>query len=456
MLKRRSAWHLALTFALVSLLVVGMGAPLTGAPKPEVVIKAAVRQDASGPDRALNLQRAVERLNRKLTDVSIKLELEEHPTASWAEEATLLMRVFAAGEGPDIYTVPHVEVSRFSKAGHALILDNLIKKYPETYNDFIPSLWPSVKFRGSIYAIPQDVEARMIYFRVDRLKQFGWSDAQIRQMVQRVQQGQFTLQDMAALAQQVKERGVVEWGFYHRPVRGPDYYQLILAFGGQLQDSSGKLVLDRSSTLEFLRFLHDLVYKYKITPASMTNIPFRTILGQFGAEGKVLFWMGGIWQSGEFIRDHGVPANDFFNRLDWMLIPSGVKGGRPVTLSQPIVYVVSARSPAERRELAFRVVTEASATDLNAIHSVNSYHIAIRKSVTGVAEYKNHVWLNKATPLLEYTTFQPIHEDFPKYDQFIFEAIQAVETNRLSPEAALAFVEQQMKAQIGAQLVVKD
>ncbi|MDR7420637.1 MAG: hypothetical protein QN178_17190, partial [Armatimonadota bacterium] len=184
------------------------------------------------------------------------------------------------------------------------------------------------------------------------------------------------------------------------------------------------------------------------------NIPWRSILGPFSAEGKVQFIMGGIWQSGEFIRDYGVTRDptEFFSKIDWTLIPAGRKGGKPVTLSHPIIYVVSARS--REKDIAFQIVTEASSAELNAIHSVNSYHIAIRKAVTQMAEYKNHVWLNRATPLLQYATFIPNHEDFGRYDQIIYEAIQAVETNRLTPDAALQFVENQMRSQIRDQLLV--
>ena len=452
-LNRRAFAAVAVVLGIV--LVAGAGPSVTGAPAREVTIRAAVRADASGPDRAVNLKRAVDRLNAKGGDVTIRLQLDEPPTPGLADETTRLMRVFAAGEGPDIYAIAHEFVGMFAKAGHALILDEMVKRYPETYNDFFPSQWTSVKHRGRIYGIPQDTEARMVYFRIDRLRQFGWSDAQIKALPERVQKGEFSLTDMAELAQQVKDRGLVEWGFFHRPTRGPDYYQIILAFGGRLQDEkTGKLVLDRSATLDFLRFLHDNVYRYKITPSGMTNIPWRSILGPFSAEGKVQFIMGGIWQSGEFIRDYGVTKdpNEFFSRIDWTLIPSGRKGGKPVTLSHPIIYVVSARS--REKDAAFRVVTEASSTDLNAIHSVNSYHIAIRKAVTQTAEYRNHVWLNRATPLLEYATFIPNHEDFGRYDQIIYEAIQAVETNRLTPDAALQFIETQMRLQIGDQLAV--
>ena len=72
--------------ALVGVLIAGLGPSATGAPKREVTIRAAVRADASGPDRAVNLKRAAERLNAKLTDVTINLQLEEAPSPGWAEE----------------------------------------------------------------------------------------------------------------------------------------------------------------------------------------------------------------------------------------------------------------------------------------------------------------------------------------------------------------------------------
>lgn len=403
--------------------------------------------DSSGPDRAQNLVRAVERLNKVLPDVTIHLELEEPPSPSWADETQRLMRSFAAGEGPDIYATAHEFIGQFAKAGHALALDDLITRFPDTYSDFFPSIWQSVKVRGKVYAIPQDTDDRMLYFRVDRLKQFGWSDAQIKDLPERIRRGDFTLSNMAEVAKQVKEKGVVEWGFYHRPTRGPDYYQLILAYGGRLQDEkTGKLILSRRATLEFLTLLHDLVYTYKATPASMTNTPWRSVHGGFGGEGKVLFWLGGSWNAAGYMQDYGVPAGDFFNRMNWGLVPGGAKGNKALTLSHPIVYVVSARS--SEKELAFRVVTEASSADLNATHALHSFNLPVRKAVTQIPAFKSNVWLSRATELLDFTTFIPNHEDWGKYDQIVYEAMQAVETNRLTPDKALTFIEGQMKTQI--------
>src|SRR5215471_1115095 len=250
--------------ASLAIIAVGLMMPTApsvhGASKRDVTIRAAIMADSSGPDRAQNLVRAVERLNASLPDVTIHLELEEPPSKSWADETQRLMRAFAAGEGPDIYASAHEFIGQFAKAGHALALDDLIKTAPDTYNDFFPSIWKAVKVQGKVYAIPQDTDDRMLYFRVDRLKQFGWSDAQIKALPDRIQRGEFTMADMAQVAKQVKDKSLVEWGFYHRPTRGPDYYQLIMAYGGRLQDEpSGKLVLSRAATLEFLKLLYELV-----------------------------------------------------------------------------------------------------------------------------------------------------------------------------------------------------
>src|SRR5690606_40278253 len=47
--------------------------------------------------------------------------------------------------------------------------------------------------------------------------------------------------------------------FIHRPTAGPDFFQFIVAYGGEYYDpATGKLVLDRDAMLETLRFFHRL------------------------------------------------------------------------------------------------------------------------------------------------------------------------------------------------------
>jgi inositol-phosphate transport system substrate-binding protein len=92
----------------------------------------------------------------------------------------------------------------------------------------------------------------------------------------RVEQGEFTLFDLVGLARQVKEAGIAPWGLYHHPTGGVDVLQIYLAFGGQLVDKTGmQLILNTSALKELLQYHHDLVYRWKITPATMAHIPLR-------------------------------------------------------------------------------------------------------------------------------------------------------------------------------------
>src|SRR3989442_1462960 len=82
-----------------------------------------------------------------------------------------------------------------------------------------------------------------------------WSGEAIAHLPQRVEQGDFTLFDLAALAQQVKEAGIAPWGLYHHPTGGVDVFQIYLAFGGRLTDETGaQLVLNTTVLRELLQY----------------------------------------------------------------------------------------------------------------------------------------------------------------------------------------------------------
>jgi maltose-binding protein MalE len=100
----------------------------------------------------------------------------------------------------------------------------------------------------------------------------GWSAEAIAGLPQRVEQGEFTLFDLVELAQQVKEAGIAPWGLYHHPTGGVDVFQIYLAFGGHLTDETGaQLVLNTAVLKELLQYHHDLVYRWKITPATLVH-----------------------------------------------------------------------------------------------------------------------------------------------------------------------------------------
>jgi len=415
-----------------------------------------------GPDdpsvyRATNLHTAAVRLNAELAQAGAP-ERVKVDTDFWTGQAQQYVQrvllAFQSGDIPDIVLNGHEYVGRYATAGYIRPLDDLLAAHQAALADVYPVLWQAVRFRGQVWALPQDTEARMMYVRTDHLRKLGWSEEAITGLPQRVEQGDFTLFDLVELAQKVKEAGIAPWGLYHHPTGGVDVLQIYLAFGGQMVDETGaQLILNTSALKELLQYHHDLVYRWKITPATMANIPWGTILKSF-VDGVMTFWQGGTWHKAEWRTNYGLTEEAFTSNISFFPIPPAQRGGQPNGISHPMVYMISSRS--KHPTLAFRLLVHASAADLNAQHALHSGHLAIRAAEAALPAYSADRFLRQATGLLRYARFAPNHTDWPQYEAIVTEAIRAVQTRRLAPPEAVQFVTTRLRQQLHNQVRIVD
>ena len=56
--------------------------------------------------------------------------------------------------------------------------------------------------------------------------------------------------------------------------------------------------------------------------------------------------------------------------------------------------------------------------------------------------------------MLKYSTFMPNHAKIGQYNQSIYVGIQAVETSRLDPKEAAAFVVEEMESELGDDVII--
>ena len=266
----------------------------------------------------------------------------------WSAYLRRFRLAFEAGQAPSIFTCGHEMIGELAAAGLIVPLDEYYEKYWDEYElgDIYPALIDACRYQGRIYGFPQDTEARPVFFRKDVLRELGWSEEEIDALPQRVLNGEFTLDDMIAVAKEAVERGLVEWGIYHRPSPGGYFHMITMAYGGILQDpETGKLVLDRAATLRNLEF-HARLVQEGVTPAAMTQTSWRSI-HKAVVEGDVLFWFGGTWHWAEWQRVayHGelgtLPEEYEWENIGFMLVPAPEPGGKPVTQSHPFVYVIT-------------------------------------------------------------------------------------------------------------------
>ena len=142
-----------------------------------------------------------------------------------------------------------------------------------------------------------------------------------------------------------------------------------------------------------------------------------------------------------------------FDTLGYGLIPASTKGGKPTTVTHPLVYMVSSQS--KYPEIAFRLIMLASADDLNTLHAIGSSHLAINKTQSNFPAYANAKFLQSTTYMLDYTKFIPNHSKFSIYDNITWKALTAVAAGEMKPDQAVKLVEDELKAQMGNDVIFK-
>ena len=192
----------------------------------------------------------------------MQVEASFESGGSWNDYKQKFILASEAKTGPDIILAGHEDLSPWAAAGHIIELDPLVGKYQAKFADLIPTLWDSVKLTGKTYAIPQDTEARPMYYRKDLLAKLGWPKDRIDGLSDAVKTGEFAWPDLMATAKEAVDKSVVEpaKGWYHRPSQGADFYSWYYQNGGQMQDQeTGKLVIVKDALAKHYQVHYDAV-----------------------------------------------------------------------------------------------------------------------------------------------------------------------------------------------------
>ena len=429
----------------------------------EVVVKLWSRADRSGPLRPGNIVAAAEPLNAMLkaagSDKTVRVEVFEGPATGFDADALDILKAFSVDKGPDLYVAAHEWVGEFAKSGYAMDLDEFIKKNAWAFADIIPVFWESTKYKGKIYAIPQDSEIRMFFYNKDMLRKIGKSEAFVEGLQAEVEKGEFTMEDLSKLAKEVVDKGAAQVGIVHRPNAGPDYLMTFASFGMKYMDeASGKLLLPKAEVRKGLEWFAWNAAN-GVTPRNNTAMSWDEIQSGFKQE-KTFIYHQGVWAVAEFMAGDKKGAtwptdkDGFFRKVGWFHAPAAVKGGEPKNLSHPIVYVVNPKSP--RAQLAAQLVALATLPNYNIEHAVTTAHMAIHNGQASMPSYVKAWPLQAAMPLLPRSTFIPNHPEFSRYNGILFKALQGVETGRLTPAQAVEFLEGEMTNELKDNIKIVD
>ena len=373
----------------------------------------------------------------------------------WGEYITEFVLGYGAGESPDIWLTGHEYIGVQAEAGRIIALDKLIKEFPGFHN-VIDSLWNSTSYKGKIWGIPQDAEARPLYWNKSLLKKLGWSNEEVAALPGKIEKGEFTLYDMLKTAKRAVDKGIVEagHGFWTRPKNGPDFTAFYYAFGGETIDSAtGKLVFDKTAGQKYYKFFYDAAQSYGSMKCLGIGWPIWN--GSIGTENR-LFWVAGTWQWAEwaniYVKDQG--GEDYlWENFGFGLIPAAEKGGKPNSLTHPLAYLVS--SQCNYPDLAVALIDKVTNYGPNTRHAIASTHLGILKGQTEYKFYKQSRLLSEALYMLDYTTFLPNNPYWGTYSTVTYEALAAVVSGDFTPDEAVDFVVEGLNRELGDKIIIK-
>jgi len=416
-----------------------------------------------GPDapsyyRRDNLISAVDPLNKALAGKpTIKLDATFESGGQWGDYLQKFTLAAEAKTSPDIILAGHENLAPWVGPNYIIPLDDLIKKYQSEgdIKDVIPNLWNAMKLKGKTYGVPQDTEARPMYYRKDLLAKMGWTKDKIDGLPDAVKKGDWAWPDFVATAKEAIAKGVVGpgMGWYTRTSKGADVYMFYYQNGGEMQDAAtGKLVITKDALQKHYQVHADAVRNDKILTQAIYGMDGK-IFDQTVMDGKVLFFNAGTWKWSDWQTTYKVPAQSLWDNVGFMLIPAAQKGGKPVTVSHPLAYAVT--SNAKDPDLAFRLIANATTPDLNSRHSVTSAHLAVLTTQADDPTYKQDKFLLATGYMLDFTKFIPNHAKFGIYDDVLYRFLGAVEQGQVTPAAAVDSAVKELQGQIGDELIVK-
>lgn len=406
--------------------------------------------------RCNNLMSAVGAANAALAEAGDDRRIDLviiQDDADWGDYKTEFELASEAFEAPDIIVSGHEHIGDWATAGYIVDITDMLGDYPE-FADVIDSLWTSTELDGKRWGIPQDAEARPMYYSKILLAELGWTEDEIESLDERVAAGEYTFQDMLDTAAEAVEAGVVEsgHGWWHRPSNGPDFLYYYYGAGGIVQeDGFDGLVFDKDAALIVYEILSDAAQVRNIILPNKLDGDWDHHKEFTSSFENVLFVFEGTWRWSSwhtnYLQDLG--GEDYlFENVGFAPIPANTLGtGAPTTLTHPLVYMVSSQSASP--DLALLLISKATTKELNTDYAIASGHLGVLKSQADYPVYTTAKFLSATLPLLEYTTFLPNSPYWSAYSEAYYLGIQAVESGDLTADEALQVVVDQLTNELG-------
>ena len=410
-----------------------------GAEGQHYVLRVAATDEAWRPEAVIE---AAKRLNAQLAEegnpdtVEVEYEVVEDWNASftlWAQEDDL----------PEIVCIKLGNAYKYAQAGYVVDAGYVVND--EVYTAKIPqNLRDMGMVDGTYYGIILDTETRFVTVNKNALIELGWSEDQIEAWKTDARAGKVTAADLQALAKQVVDAGICEYGITHRPNSGSDWQHTYVTWchGEVPMNEQGQVIVDRQNLIDFMSFWRECV-QMGITPYNhLTDFNWDMLEGDIWPNGKAFCWYGQIATKAD-CTNTGLTAEEF--DANFFSIPNPVTelGDTPYAGCSPYMFALTTASQVDEKtaEYVRRILDNVLDTDIQLTISLDHAHIAITEESANSPEYAADAWMqdnNYLTPYMGRYAPSPLKADLQDMladSKDFFAALQEAEVTALDPDA---------------------
>lgn len=211
------------------------------------------------PDAAKLVPKKVEMFQKEYPNVSVNIV--ELPNDA-SERLTTISTALQAGDSSvDIFDMDVTWPEMFNVAGWLEPLDDVMTE--EEIKEFYPNAIEANTYEGKLCSLPIYIDAGMLFYRSDLLEKYGYDVPE-------------TWDDVVAISKDImeKEEGVNagiagSWKQFEGLVCNALEY--VWAYGGDVLDENGNVIIDSEGTKEGLKRFYDIVNTDKIAAEGATS-----------------------------------------------------------------------------------------------------------------------------------------------------------------------------------------
>lgn len=348
----------------------------------------------------------------------LQVERQEFPWAQYTGE--ILTTGIATGEAPDVFFISPGDWRRYAESGLALPLEDYMPQY--LLDDLLPASVEAVTLNGHIYSVPFEMEPVALWYNKAMLAEAGLEVPK-------------TWDELVAAAKQLttpERYGILI-------PTNPDYYEnfvfypfLWMAGGEVVNEDFTAAAVNTPEAARALDLWGTLIREGYAAPTSTGSDP----VDERFPTGQAAMFVSGYWVYGwinsnypEFVADLGVapiPAPDEGDEL------KTVYGGWTV-----MVYA-GTQHPAEAAEFAINMFgaednSRAAAWGIQYNTKLSPRQSVVADNAEFYENFPHNVFANEIFP-----TARPEPSYPPEIAQSVWEALQDVMFNNVSPEDAVA------------------